>query len=173
MEVKGVAGGDLVQTIPSDKYEDKEKVRNRKRQTPYIYMYVYIEKENSELKKLKDEDKEKEKHRTRLDAHNLYTGKETVKDVRQVEKLVHNKYLRRDGLTKSGEDPLNLGLPRSQFPQLLPDQTTIDVNKLKTIEVEDNNLCRRELSKCPKNLCVISAQNCQRGGGFRIPVNSF
>ena len=58
-------------------------------------------------------------------------------------------------------------------PHLLPDQTTIDVNKLKTIEVEDNNLCRRELSKCPKNLCVISAQNCQRGGAFRIPVNSF
>ena len=84
-----------MQTIPSDKYEDKEKVRNRKRQTPYIYMYVYIEKENSELKKLKDEDKEKEKHRTRLDAHNLYTGKETVKDVRQVEKLVC-KNLRRD-----------------------------------------------------------------------------
>ena len=83
------------------------------------------------------------------------------------------KYLRRDGLTKSGEDPLNLGLPRSQFPQLLPDQTTIDVNKLKTIEVEDDHLCRRELSKCPKNLCVISAQNCQRGGAFRIPVNSF
>ena len=170
-----------MQTIPSDKYEDKEKVRNRKRQTPYIYMYVYIEKENSKLKKLKDEDKEKEKHRTRLDAHNLCTGKETVKDVRQIEKLVCKytstqvvcKYLRRDGLTKSGEDPLNLGLPRSQFPQLLPDQTTIDVNKLKTIEVEDNNLCRRELSKCPKNLCVISAQNCQRGGGFRIPVNSF
>ena len=45
------------------------------------------------------------------------------------------KYLRRDSLTKSGEDPLNLGLPRSQLPQLLPDQTTIDVNKLKTIEV--------------------------------------
>ena len=45
------------------------------------------------------------------------------------------KYLRRDGLTKSGEDPLNLGLPRSQLPHLLPDQTTIDVNKLKTIEV--------------------------------------
>ena len=46
------------------------------------------------------------------------------------------KYLRRDSLTKSGEDPLNLGLPRSQFPQLLPDQTTIGVNKLKTIEVQ-------------------------------------
>ena len=46
------------------------------------------------------------------------------------------KYLRRDSLTKSGEDPLNLGLPRSQLPQLLPDQTTIGVNKLKTIEVQ-------------------------------------
>ena len=45
------------------------------------------------------------------------------------------KYLRRDSLTKSGEDPLNLGLSRSQLPHLLPDQTTIDVNKLKTIEV--------------------------------------
>ena len=51
---------------------------------------MYIpRKENSELKKLKDEDKEKlEKHRTRLDAHNLYTGKETVEDVRKVETLV-------------------------------------------------------------------------------------
>ena len=46
------------------------------------------------------------------------------------------KYLRRDSLTKSGEDPLNLGLPRSQLPQLLPDQTTIGVNKFKTIEVQ-------------------------------------
>ena len=46
------------------------------------------------------------------------------------------KYLRRDSLTKSGEDPLNLGLPRSQLPHLLPDQTTIGVNKLKTIEVQ-------------------------------------
>ena len=46
------------------------------------------------------------------------------------------KYLRRDSLTKSGEDPLNLGLPRSQFSQLLPDQTTIGVNKFKTIEVQ-------------------------------------
>ena len=93
MEVKGAAGGDLVQmcksfpqintkmkkkweTIPSYNYEDKEKVWNRKRLGQNtLHLYIY-RKENSELKKLKDEDKEKEeKHRTRLDAHNLYTEK--------------------------------------------------------------------------------------------------
>ena len=41
MEVKGVAGGDLVQNIPSDKYKDKEKVRNRGTvQTPYTHIYM-------------------------------------------------------------------------------------------------------------------------------------
>ena len=34
-------------------------------------------------------------------------------------------------------------------------------------------LCKSESSKCAKNLWVTPAQNCQRGGAFRAPVNSF